>query len=151
MWVLKIIFFCCLRKCFYIKKKKSNILPAISQLPTGAIELRVNPWGLPWISQELSQGQASWERGRGRTEPDLPRGACRTPGQPTAAWPRRKCRPLHRRRSLDRAPSLLLPVHRDTPDPTPARGSCSPCADPPFSKNQDGGTFYRVGLPPVPV
>ena len=50
-----------------VKKKKTegDKLPAIPQLPTRAIKLRVNLPGLPWINQELSQGQAGQGEGGG--------------------------------------------------------------------------------------
>lgn len=73
MQVLKIIL-CCLRKCFCIKKKKQgDKLPAIFQLPTGAIKSRVNLPGFPWINQELSQGLTGQGEGIGRAPPP-PRG-----------------------------------------------------------------------------
>lgn len=59
-------FYLLLRKYFYLKKQINKGDP---QLPTGAIQLRVNRPGFPWINQELSQGQAGEGEGIGRTQP----------------------------------------------------------------------------------
>lgn len=77
MWILKIIFDLLLGKCLYTKKKKKMRVINYHQslkLPTGAIKLRVNLPGFPWINQELSQGQAGLGgAGIGRVPPP-PRG-----------------------------------------------------------------------------
>lgn len=53
------------------------------QLPTGAMKLRVNSPGFPWINQELSQGQAGEGEEIGRSQP-FPR---RVPAQQQQSEP----------------------------------------------------------------
>lgn len=70
------------------KKKKMRVINYHQslKLPTGAIKLRVNLPGFPWINQELSQGQAGLG-GRGLAECHLPQEAWGTTVQPQIKEP----------------------------------------------------------------
>lgn len=127
---------CCLGKCLYIKKKKKQ-LRVINyhqslKLPTGAIKLRVNLPGFPWINQELSQGQAGLGRRdwQSSTSPE-------TVGHNSVA---------HRWRSLGRAPSASVrqpSVQKTRPNPTSAQGFCLSTAGPPLPGDQDKGLWSQ--------
>lgn len=106
------------------KTKQGDKLPAISQLLTGAIKLRVNLPGFPWINQELSQRLAGQGEGIGRAWPP-PRGLQHRSAA-TVAWPRRGSRPSTNKGALTGLPGgpLRRPCAQKTrPDPTAVQGS----------------------------